>query len=456
MSIGNRVFMKRPMPEQGLLDEFSRIPAANIADTMGRSCAMNPRIKLMSGADKIMVGPALTVKTRAGDNLFIHQALDMALPGDIIVVSNDEDDTRALMGEVMFTYAQYQRKLGGLVLDGPVRDTDALSKMPLPVYATGSTPGGPHKEGPGEINIPIACGGISVNPGDIIVADMDGIIVIPLKDAPAVLEAAKMFSAQDQKKVEDTKLPGFLSIFNDNVVSTALLMTIFLGTIMAIIGRETLMENDTTFTANTLMLTYIVTTCFHFSVYMYILLAGVRMFVSELMKAFDGISKKIVKGAMPAVDCAVSYNFAHPNVPLFGFVFGFLGQLVAILGLLVFKSPLFLVPGFVPLFFDNATVAVYANSKGGRRAAMIVPFLNGIFQVLISLIMILFIQAASGTLLTAWPAFFDNSTFFALFTVAVKYINPYVATIAAVLILLGITQIHYRHNKEHYYDHIKQ
>ena len=180
------------------------------------------------------------------------------------------------------------------------------------------------------------------------------------------------------------------------------------------------------------------------------------MFVSELMKAFDGISKKIVKGAMPAVDCAVSYNFAHPNVPLFGFVFGFLGQLVAILGLLVFKSPLFLVPGFVPLFFDNATVAVYANSKGGRRAAMIVPFLNGIFQVLISLIMILFIQAASGTLLTAWPAFFDNSTFFALFTVAVKYINPYVATIAAVLILLGITQIHYRHNKEHYYDHIKQ
>ena len=64
MSIGNRVFMKRPMPEQGLLDEFSRIPAANIADTMGRSCAMNPRIKLMSGADKIMVGPALTVKTR--------------------------------------------------------------------------------------------------------------------------------------------------------------------------------------------------------------------------------------------------------------------------------------------------------------------------------------------------------------------------------------------------------
>lgn len=205
MSTGNRVFLKRPMPRQELLDGFAGIPAANIADTMGRSCAMNPRIKLMSGAQGTMVGPALTVKARAGDNLFIHQALDMCLPGDIIVVSNDEDQTRSLMGEVMFTYAQYQRKLGGLVLDGAIRDTDALRQMSLPVYATGSTPGGPHKEGPGEINVPIACGGISVNPGDIIVADSDGIIVIPLKDAPAVLEAAKKFHEQDAAKIEAAK-----------------------------------------------------------------------------------------------------------------------------------------------------------------------------------------------------------------------------------------------------------
>ena len=201
MGIGNRVFLKRPMPSQELLDGFADLPAANIADTMGRSCAMNPRIRLMSGFQGIMVGPALTVKARAGDNLFLHQALDMAQPGDIIVLSNDEDQTRSLMGEIMFTYAKYQKKLGGLVLDGPIRDVDALREMDLPVYATGSTPGGPHKEGPGEINVPIACGGISVNPGDIIVADADGIIVIPLKDAPAVLEAAKKFHEQDAAKV---------------------------------------------------------------------------------------------------------------------------------------------------------------------------------------------------------------------------------------------------------------
>ena len=192
MSIGNRVFLRRPMPSQELLDGFAGLPAANIADTMGRSCAFQG----------IMVGPALTVKARAGDNLFLHQALDMAQPGDVIVLSNDEDTTRSIMGEIMFTYAKYQKKLGGLVIDGPVRDVDALQEMDLPVYATGSTPGGPHKEGPGEVNVPIACGGISVHPGDIIVADADGIIVVPLKDAPEVLEAAKKFHEQDAAKVE--------------------------------------------------------------------------------------------------------------------------------------------------------------------------------------------------------------------------------------------------------------
>lgn len=193
------------MPAKELLDGFAGLPAANIADIMNRSCAMNPRIKLMSGFHGVMVGPALTVKARAGDNLFLHQALDMSQPGDIIVLSNEEECNRSLMGEIMFTYAKYQRKLGGVVLDGPVRDVDALSQMDLPVYATGSTPGGPYKEGPGEINVPIACGGISVNPGDIILADADGIIVIPLKDAPEILEKAKKFHEQDAAKVAAAK-----------------------------------------------------------------------------------------------------------------------------------------------------------------------------------------------------------------------------------------------------------
>lgn len=193
------------MPDMELLLRFGKLPAANVADTMGRSCAMHPRIHLMSGFKGIMVGPSFTVKARAGDNLFIHQALDMAQPGDILVVSNEEDQWRSLMGEIMFTYAIYQRKLGGIVLDGPVRDVDALRAMKLPVYATGSTPGGPYKEGPGEINIPIACGGISVNPGDIILGDADGVIVIPLKDAPEILEAAEKLHQMDIAKIQAAK-----------------------------------------------------------------------------------------------------------------------------------------------------------------------------------------------------------------------------------------------------------
>ncbi len=202
MSVGNRVFLKKPIADPALLAGFASIPAANIADCMGRSCALDPRIKLLSAPKQaITVGVALTVKSRAGDNLMLHKALNMAQPGDIIIASNEGGvNNRSLMGEIMFTFAAY-KKLTGLILDGPIRDIDAASKMEMPIYGTGTTPGGPYKEGPGEINVPISCGGISVNPGDIIVMDADGIIIIPLADAPAVLAAAQEFQKQDAAKV---------------------------------------------------------------------------------------------------------------------------------------------------------------------------------------------------------------------------------------------------------------
>lgn len=202
MTVGNRVFLKKPEVEQNVLDAFEKIPCANIADTMGRSCALNPRIKLMSNPkQKITVGRALTVKSRAGDNLMIHKALNIAKKGDVLIASNDGGDSyRSLMGEIMFTFARY-KKLTGLILDGPIRDIDAAQNMPYPIYATGTNPGGPYKEGPGEINVPISCGGISINPGDIIVMDSDGIIVIPFNDAQEVLRAAQEFQKNDAAKV---------------------------------------------------------------------------------------------------------------------------------------------------------------------------------------------------------------------------------------------------------------
>lgn len=206
MPVGKRIFLKREMPDADVMEQFKTIPASNAADVMGRSCAMNPRIKLVSSPKaQMMVGPAYTVKCRAGDNLTLHAALNYCSEGDVLVVSNEEDNTRALMGEVMMAYLKYTKKIAGIILDGPIRDIDEIGKWDFPVYCTGTTPGGPYKEGPGEINVPIACGGVSVTPGDIILADPDGIIVIPHRDAAVILEDAKAFKAADEKKLQAAK-----------------------------------------------------------------------------------------------------------------------------------------------------------------------------------------------------------------------------------------------------------
>ena len=202
MSIGNRIFLKKPEAPQELLDAFSTIPAANISDTMGRLVGMHPRIKLQSAPKKpINVGRALTIKTRSGDNLMLHKALNMAKPGDVIILSNDGGESyRSLIGEIMFTYLA-SRGAAGIIIDGPIRDIDAVRKMEMPIYATGTNPAGPYKEGPGEINVPISCGGISINPGDIIVMDEDGVIVIPLQEAETVLKNARAFQEKDEAKL---------------------------------------------------------------------------------------------------------------------------------------------------------------------------------------------------------------------------------------------------------------
>lgn len=205
MSVGNRVFLKRNLPARELVEEFRNLPAANVADTMGRSCALSSEIRLISSPKQAMAGAALTVKARPGDNLMLHKALDMAGEGDVIIVSNDGDRTHSLMGEIMAVYGAHTRKIAGIVLDGPIRDIEELSQMEMPLYATGSTPGGPYKEGPGEVNVPISIGNIAVMPGDIILGDRDGVIVIPRKDAPEILEAAKKYAALDAGKVEAAK-----------------------------------------------------------------------------------------------------------------------------------------------------------------------------------------------------------------------------------------------------------
>jgi RraA family protein len=159
-----------------------------IGDGMSRLGSMSGAIRaLWSGA--AVHGPALTVWVRAGDNLKIHQALAIAAPGDVLVVNGQGALSHALFGELMATAAA-ARGIAGIVVDGAVRDLQALEKAAFPAFGLGSCASGPTKEGTGEVGYPIACGGVVCAPGDLIVGDADGVVVVPRADMASVLEAA--------------------------------------------------------------------------------------------------------------------------------------------------------------------------------------------------------------------------------------------------------------------------
>lgn len=206
MPVGKRIYLKKEIIDPEIMEGFRSIPSSNVADVMNRLCGMNSRIRLMSKpTSKITVGSALTIKTTAGDNLMIHAVLDIAREGDFIVVDNEGGSARSLIGCIMMQYLRYKREIAGIVLDGPIRDIEEIGSWDFPVYATGTNPGGPYKNGPGEINVPITCGNISVSPGDIIHADSDGVIVIPRKDAREILTAARKFQKIDEEKIKASK-----------------------------------------------------------------------------------------------------------------------------------------------------------------------------------------------------------------------------------------------------------
>ena len=185
MSIGNRIYTKIDRPDRALVEKFRGIPASNLGDMMNRLYCMRENITSMGQTKTWLVGTAFTVKVPDGDNAFLHRALDLAQPGDVIVVDGNGCTSRSLMGEIMFTYAK-NKGIAGIVLDGAIRDADSLYELEIPVYAVAVTPQGPYKNGPGEINVPVSCGGQVVFPGDILVGDADGICVIRKEDAQEV------------------------------------------------------------------------------------------------------------------------------------------------------------------------------------------------------------------------------------------------------------------------------
>jgi RraA family protein len=183
-----QIFKRRAQVSAALAERFRAIPVANISDCMQRITAAGPRLRPMH-AGGAMSGPAFTVKTRPGDNLLAHKALDLAQPGDVVVVDAGGDLTNAIMGELMTGYAA-TRGIAGIVINGAIRDADSLRASPFPVYAAGVTHRGPYKDGPGQINIAIAIDGMVIEPGDLIVGDADGVLCVPKDQAEAIHAAA--------------------------------------------------------------------------------------------------------------------------------------------------------------------------------------------------------------------------------------------------------------------------
>lgn len=189
-----------------------------------------------------------------------------------------------------------------------------------------------------------------------------------------------------EENLDNLKLPTFLNIFHDTVVASATLMLVFFGGILAVLGPE-IMSNAELIGAGAYVpekqafFMYVLQTALTFSVYLFILMQGVRMFVAELTNAFQGISNKLLPGSFPAVDVAASYGFGSSNAVLSGFAFGLIGQLITIALLVIFRNPILIITGFVPVFFDNAAIAVYADKRGGWKAAVALSFISGILQV---------------------------------------------------------------------------
>lgn len=198
--IGFRVCKRERKVEAKWVDAFRALPVANISDVMSRMTAGGAALRpYYTGG--MMVGPAVTVKARPGDNLMVHKALDIAEPGDIVVVDAGGDLTNAIIGELMVAHA-VQRGLGGIVINGAIRDSAELSAGTFPVFALGVTHRGPYKDGPGEVNVPISIGGMVINPGDLVCGDPDGFLSVSIDDVEPVFDAATRKHVAETKQME--------------------------------------------------------------------------------------------------------------------------------------------------------------------------------------------------------------------------------------------------------------
>ena len=202
------------MSKPNVIKDFERVSAdivkkaaefqpAILSDVNGRRGAMHGRIQPLNRRMKL-AGPALTVEVRPGDNLMIHAALALARPGDVLVIDGKADQSCALMGTIMM-HAARKRGLAGVVMDAAVRDAIDIEEMDFPVFSVGTNPNGPTKEVGGRIGHPISCGGVTVHPGDFIVADADGVMCVEREKVESLLGKAAEKVASEARRIEGIK-----------------------------------------------------------------------------------------------------------------------------------------------------------------------------------------------------------------------------------------------------------
>lgn len=214
-----RAEVERVAPD--VVEGFRDFETPDVSDLMNRLYTMSSAISNVTDPGLRILGPACTVKVFPGDNLMVHKSLDIARPGDVVVVDAAGSHNTAVLGDLVSMKARH-RGISGFVVDGLVRDLPAILRLgDFPVFARGVTPIGPLHRGPGEINYPVSVGGVVVNPGDLVVGDLNGVVVVPRENAPELLARLRARAAAEAEYIASVARGEFSNAWVDGILTAA-------------------------------------------------------------------------------------------------------------------------------------------------------------------------------------------------------------------------------------------